>query len=68
MYSYALFAYRVNWCILSAYVRSLSGLPGDLSQLPGLYINYGLYNYVLIYLYNAVFAFLRRFIIAVNKV
>nr|DAV48092.1 MAG TPA: hypothetical protein [Caudoviricetes sp.] len=39
MYGYALFAYRVNWCILSAYMRSLSKLPGDLAQLSGLYIN-----------------------------
>ena len=39
MCSYALFAYRVNVRIMSAYVRSLSSLPGDLSQLTWLYNN-----------------------------
>nr|DAT46782.1 MAG TPA: hypothetical protein [Caudoviricetes sp.] len=39
MFGYALFAYRVNVRIMSAYVRRLSGLPGDLPQLTGLYIN-----------------------------
>ena len=68
MCSYALFAYRVNGRIVSAYVCRLFGLPGDLSQLSGLYINYGYSDLYSVYLYKAVFAFLRRFIIAVNKI
>ena len=68
MCGYALFVYRVNWRIVSAYVPSLPRLRGDLPKLSGLYINYGYNNYIAICLYNAVFDILRRFIIVVNKI
>lgn len=68
MCGYALFVYLFNWRIVSAYVPSLYRLRGDLPKLFGLYINYGYNNYIAICLYNAVFAVLRRFITAVDKV
>ena len=68
MFGYALFAYRVNWRIVSACVSSLPRLRGDLPKLSGLYINYGYNNYIAICLYNAVFDILRRFITMVDKI
>ena len=56
MCGYALFAYRVNWCILSAYVRDLCRLCVDLPKLSGLYNNYGYNNYIAIRLYSTIFA------------
>nr|DAO46584.1 MAG TPA: hypothetical protein [Caudoviricetes sp.] len=42
------------------------GFPVICHSCPGIY-QLGLYNYIVICLYNAVFAVLRRFIIVVDK-
>lgn len=65
MFGYALFVYLFNWRIVSAY---LCRLCVDLPKLSGLYNNYGYNNYIAIRLYSTIFAILRRFITAVDKV